>query len=37
MSLSFNAFVQAIGSSLPAFSAMVQALCTAPGGHVGHF
>jgi len=37
MSLSFSAFVHAIGSSLPAFTAMVQARCTAPGGHVAHF
>ena len=37
MSLSFSAFVHAIGSSLPALTAMLQALCTAPGGHVLHF
>jgi hypothetical protein len=37
MSLSLSALVQAVGSRLPAVSATLQAVCTAPGGHVLHF
>jgi len=38
MSLEFRAFVQTLGSMLPAFSATVQALCArVAGGHFLHF
>jgi len=37
MSLSLSALVHATGSSLPALTAMLHAVCTAPGGHVLHF